>query len=181
MSIPIALVIVVAAATAAALLMAVVRRLARGPLLAEPTRGTTMITIVGTAFAVLLAFITLDAFQTYSTAKRAAQEESVALLEMFRTADFFPPDERDEIRNDFVCYGRAVVADEWPAMREPRGHSERVDHWVDHFSEDFHRLVDVRSGRERLGFEEMLQETRARTAGRSERLAQAAPSVPARR
>ena len=93
MNLPLALGIVVAAAAGAVLLLALIRRTADGPLLKEPARGTPMITIVGTAFAVLLAFVTLAAFQTYNGAKRGAESEAVAALEMFRTAALFPAKE----------------------------------------------------------------------------------------
>jgi hypothetical protein len=109
--------IVVGAAAVSVLLMAAVRRRLTAPLLNEPARGTPMITFVGTAFAVLLAFITLAAFQTYNGAKAGAATEAVALVDMFKSAGFFPALERDELRGEFVCYGRAVIHHEWPAMR----------------------------------------------------------------
>jgi len=63
-NVPLAIAILVGAAAAAVLLLVVIRRNVSGPLLVEPTRGTPMITVVGTAFAVLLAFVTFAAFQT---------------------------------------------------------------------------------------------------------------------
>src|SRR5437879_6152395 len=108
MSVPVAVVVVAGAAAVAFLLLTAVRRAAGGPLLREPTRGTPMTMIVGTAFAVLLAFVTIAAFQTYNGAKTGARAEAVALLEMFRTTALFPAPERDALRADFICYGRAV-------------------------------------------------------------------------
>ena len=78
MNVPLAIVVVVSAAGLAVLLMVVVRRLAGGPLLAEPTRGTPMVMMVSTAFAVLLAFVTFAAFQTFNGAKTGARSEAVA-------------------------------------------------------------------------------------------------------
>jgi len=135
-----------------------------------------MLTMVGTAFAVLLAFITLAAFQTYNGAKSGAESEATAVLDMFRTAEFFPARQRDDLRSDLTCYGRAVVSVEWPAMGD--GHSSpMVDVWIAAYRDLFARL-DLASARARLGFEEVLQEARARTDGRQERLEQASPSVP---
>ena len=176
MNLLVALAIVIAAAAAAALLMFAVRRHLKGPVLVEPARGTPMLTMGGTAFAVLLAFITLAAFQTYNGAKSGAASEATSVLEMFRTAEFFPADQRDELRSDLVCYSRAVVSDEWPAMGD--GHSSTlVDHWIAAYRDLFARL-DVSSPREQQGFEEVLQEARGRTDGRQERLEEASPSVP---
>ena len=176
MNVPLAIAIVVATAALAVLLLAVARRRVGGPLLFEPARGTPMITVGGTAFAVLLAFITLAAFQTYHGAKSGAQSEGVAVLEMFRTAALFPAEERDSLRSDFVCYGRAVAAREWPAMRA--GHrSPLVDRWIADYRGVFGRL-QLASPREQLAFQELLTEARNRTDGRRDRLSQTSPSVP---
>jgi hypothetical protein len=125
---------------------------------------------------VLLAFVTFAAFQTYNGAKGGAQAEAVALLEMSRTAQFFPVQQRDALRADFVCYGRAVVDAEWPAMRN--GHrSPVVDGWIGAYRDLWGRL-DVRSVREQLGFGELLTEARNRTDGRRDRLAEVTSAVP---
>src|SRR5215472_15357670 len=102
-------------------MFAFVHRRAVGPLLADSGRGRPMIQVTGTLFAVVLAFVILAAFQTYNGARAGAQSEAAALLDMARAAALFPPAQRDELRGDFVCYGRAVVNQEWPAMRH--GHS----------------------------------------------------------
>jgi Protein of unknown function (DUF4239) len=176
MNLLVALAIVIAAAALAALLMAAVRRRLTGPVLSEPARGTPTLTLVGTAFAVLLAFITLAAFQTYNGAKSGAASEATSVLEMFRTAEFFPANQRDELRSDLACYGRAVVSAEWPAMADGRS-VPLVDHWITEYRRLFTQL-DVRSPRDQEGFQEVLQEARGRTDGRQERLEQASPSVP---
>jgi hypothetical protein len=103
------LVIIVAAGAVAVLAMGVLRRIGRGPLLVDPTRGTSMATVVGSAFAILLAFMIIVAFQTYSGAKSAADSEGTAALEMFRTVAYFPAKQHDAARSDLVCYARAVA------------------------------------------------------------------------
>lgn len=175
-SIPIAILIMVAAAGLAALAMVAVRRLARGPLLIDPTRGTTMITVVGTAFAILLAFIIVDAFQTYSGARSAADEEATATLEMFRTAGRFPAEERGALRSDLVCYARAVAYSEWPAMRDGRT-SPLVVPWINRWNGALDRS-GLRTARERLAFSQFTTEDDARTTAGVERFREASPSVP---
>src|SRR5205823_13836334 len=102
--------------------------------------ATPMMTFVGTAFAVLLAFITLAAFQTYNGAKTGAATEAVAVFDMFKSAGFFPISERDELRADFVCYGRAVIHHEWPAMRRGQ-RAQLVDRWISAYRTAFERLT----------------------------------------
>lgn len=176
MSLLVAVAIVLLVALAAVLLLAWIRRRAGGPVLAEPGRGTPTAALAGTAFAVLLALITLAAFQTYNGAKNGAETEGVAVIELFRTAALFPDAQRDDLRGDFVCYGRAVVSQEWPTM-EHGDSSPLVDGWIYAYRRLFSRL-DVGSARERLGFEDMLQAARDRTDGRRDRIEQATPSVP---
>jgi hypothetical protein len=176
MSLLLAAAIVVAAVSVSVLLLAAVRRRLAAPLLNEPARGTPMITFVGTAFAVLLAFITLAAFQTYNGAKTGAATEAVSLLDMSKSAGFFPASERDELRGDFICYGRAVVHHEWLAMRSGKP-APLVDAWIAAYRTVFQRLT-LRSAGERLGLQDMLASARDRTDGRRDRLTEATPSVP---
>jgi hypothetical protein len=177
MNLALALAVVLGAVTLAVLLLTVVRRRLSAPVLNDPGRGAPMITLVGTAFAVLLAFLTVAAFGTYNGAKAGAESEAVAVLELARTAALFPPAERDELRADLVCYGRAVAEHEWPAMRDGE-RSVFVDQWISEYRDLFARL-SLGSVREQLAFEELLTEARARTDARRERLTQATPSVPA--
>jgi hypothetical protein len=109
MDLLVAILIVLGAAAVAALALALVCRRASGPLLADSGRGRPMVTVTGTLFAVVLAFVILAAFQTYDGARTGAQSEATAVLDMARTAAFFPPSQRDRLRSDLVCYGRAVV------------------------------------------------------------------------
>ena len=176
MDLPIAVLVVLGAAGLAALAFALVHRRAREPLLADSGRGRPMIQVTGTLFAVVLAFVILAAFQTYNGARAGAQSEASALLEMARTAALFPSTQRDPLSGDFVCYGRAVVDQEWPAMRA--GHSSSlVDYWVAAYRAEFGRL-ELRSAREQLGFQDLLNLDGTRTAGRQQRLSDDTPAVP---
>ena len=176
MSLPVALIIEIGVVAFTVLVVLAVRRVASGPLLREPARGTPMIMMVSTAFAVLLAFITIAAFQTFNGAKSGARTEAVATLEMFRTAALFPPADRDALRADFACYGRSVADLEWVAMDDGR-RSPVTERWISTYRDRFNQL-GLSSQREQLGFQELLAEARSRTDGRRERLTEATPSVP---
>jgi hypothetical protein len=176
MDLPVAILVVLGAAGLAALLFAATHRRAGRPLLADSGRGRPMIQVTGTMFAVVLAFVILAAFQTYNGAKAGAQSEASAMLEMARTAAFFPPAQRDQLRGDVACYGRAVVHQEWPAMQA--GHSSSVvDYWIGTYDAEFGRL-SLRSPREQLGFQDLLNLDSARTTGRQQRLSEDSPAVP---
>jgi hypothetical protein len=175
-SLAVAVLIVFGAAALVGLVFFLLDRALTKPLVPEAARGGPTLIVAGTMFAVLLAFVTLAAFQAYSGAKAGAASEANAVLDMARTADLFPPRQRDHLRADLVCYGRAVVDQEWPAMRA--GHpSPLVDHWIGAYRGLFPRLA-LTSPREQLGFQNLLDLANTRTAGRQQRLSEATPSVP---
>src|SRR5436305_11878031 len=118
------------------------------PVLLNPARGTPMAIVAGTSNAVLLAFVILAAFQTYNSARAGAATEANAVLDVTRTAALFPTAQRARLQSDFVCYGRAVVNEEWPAMRSGRS-SPLVDYWVASYRDEFGRLT-VRSPRQQV-------------------------------
>lgn len=136
-----------------------------------------MITVVGTAFAIMLAFIIFVAFQTYTGAKTAADEEATTTLEMFRTAGLFPAEERDAVRADIVCYARAVTYSEWPAMRDGQT-SPLVVPWINRWDEVLRRF-NPKGDRERIAFSHFEIEDDARTNAGVARFRAATPSVPA--
>jgi Protein of unknown function (DUF4239) len=170
-----ALVVVVSVAASVALMLAV-RRFARTEtFLADSTRGSGIYGMVGTAFAVVLAFVVLVAFQSYNSAKAGAEAEAVAVLEQFRTAEFFPAAQRDELQGELLCYARAVVHYGWPRMRDQRRSSE-VQRWVGKLKLTFLTL-DVQTPKRQAAFRQLLVEKDERTRGRRERLSEATPVI----
>jgi hypothetical protein len=176
-SIPIAIVIIAAAGALAAVAMVVIRHVVAGPLLADPGRGASMVAVVGTAFAILLAFIIVDAFQTYSGADAAADSEATKTLEMFRTAALFAAGERDAVRSDLACYGRAVAYSEWPAMRDGES-SPLVVPWINRWNRAVKRL-DLRTPQARQALTQFTIEDDARTDAGVARFRKADTPVPA--
>jgi hypothetical protein len=173
MALWVAILIVLGAAAVAFVIVSVARR---RPVLANPARGTPVAVVAGTSNAVLLAFVIFAAFQTFNGARSGAATEANALLDMSRTAALFPGPERDRLRSDFLCYGRAVVNEEWPAMRA--GHSSPlVDYWVGAYRTEFGRLT-VNSPRQQVAFQDLLTQAATRTNGRQQRLTDAIPTVP---
>jgi hypothetical protein len=175
-SIPIAIAIIIAAGAAAALLMAAVRRISNGALLANPGRGISVATVSGSALAILLAFVIVDSFNTYSGAKQAAQSEATTSLEMFRTAAYFPPAAGNTLRSDIICYGRAVAYSEWPAMRKAQT-SPLVVPWINRWDDELSRL-DLSTAREQRAFTQFGTEDDARTDAGVARFRESSASTP---
>jgi hypothetical protein len=174
MDLPTAILIVLGAAALAFSVVALVRR--GDAVLSNPTRGTPMAIVVGTSFAVLMAFLIVSAFQTYGGAKAAAASEANAVLDMSRTAALFAPSERKRLRADLICYGRAVVNQEWPAMRDGRS-SPVVDQWISAYRAVLGQF-GVRSLRDQTALQDTLTQAALRTSGRQQRLSDDTPAVP---
>ena len=124
---PIIVLAVVVVAVAAKLLVR--RRAPEGGWFTDLPRSAGSLSVIGTMFAVMLAFVILFSLQSYQHAKEGASVEAVAVTELSNVASVFPPPTSDHLRGGLVCYSRAVIHDEWPAMRD--GHSRAlVESWV---------------------------------------------------
>jgi len=89
---------------------------------------------------VLVAFVMLLTFESYSTAKAEAGQEATAVAELFHTAALFSPPSAGDLQGQLICYGRAVRDDEWRTMRHGR-ESELVKRWLDELDRSSERLV----------------------------------------
>jgi hypothetical protein len=172
----VALIVAVCAAAAVGLMYLVRRRSKADHFFIEIERGAGIFTFLGTAFAVILAFVVLAAFQSFNDAKSGAEQEATTVLELSRTAEFFPPEDRDPIEAVLICYGRAVIHDEWPALKDGR-RSPLVQTWVNGFQSDLKQL-DPRTESQKAAFLQLLEQQDKRTDGRRERLSEANRSIP---
>ncbi len=132
---------------------------------------------LGIAFAILLGFVVLQAYDSYNDAKRGAEQEAQALLELSRTADAFTPEEHELLEGTLVCYGRAVIEQGWPAMRDGGEGSPVVNEWGSRFR-DAAFQVHIRSLVEDAAFRQLLMEQDTRIEGRRIRLAEAIRVTP---
>jgi hypothetical protein len=171
---PIIVLVVVALAVTAKL---VVRRWAPvGGWFTDLPRSAGSLSVIGTMFAVMLAFVILFSLQSYQRAREGASIEAVSVTELNSVADVFPPQTTQRLHGGLVCYARAVINDEWPAMRKGRN-SELVESWVDRLHADFSSAVPNGS-RQEAAYAQWFDEAAQRRDGRRERLAEAAPFLP---
>jgi hypothetical protein len=169
---------VAACAAAAVGLMYLVRRQSKADhFFIEIERGAGIFAFLGTAFAVILAFVVLAAFQSFNDAKAGAEQEATSVVELSRTAEFFGPTEKDPIEGVLICYGRAVIHDEWPAMKNgERG--PLVGLWVNRFQGGL-KQVEPKTEAQKAAFLQLLEQQDTRTDGRRERLSEANRTIPA--
>ena len=135
---PIVFLLAVTAVSVIGLLL--VRRRINPAALARHNNVTIAVfSIVGTLFAVLLAFVVIVVWESEGEAEEHAAQEAGSLADLMRDAGFLPDPERTELRNELREYGQAVIDEEWPAMA--KGESSPHVHDVLHrFFESFSRL-----------------------------------------
>jgi hypothetical protein len=168
------LVVVVTSAVVAKLLA---RRRAPDPgWFIDSTRAAGALTVIGTMFAVLLAFTIFYALQNYQRARDGGSMEAIAVTELHNVADVLEGHQGERLHGDLICYSRAVVSDEWPAMA--RGErSESVERWVDTMVVDF-AATDPRNPKEEAAYGQWFDQQAQRRDGRRARASEAEPSVP---
>jgi hypothetical protein len=170
--------IVGGAAAIAIGVMYVIRRRARvDHFFIEVERGAGTFAFIGTAYAVLLAFVVLEAFQSFNDAKTGAEEEATTIVQLSRTAGFFPPAERAPIEGSLICYGRAVIHEEWPAMKH-EARSPIVQGWVARLEDGLQRLHPD-TPKQQAAFLQLLEQQDKRTDARRARLTEANRALPA--
>lgn len=161
----------------AVVVMLVIRRKAPpGGRLSSMESADGIFSAAGAGLAVLLAFVIFTVFESYSNARNAAGEEAVAAQQMYSTAAFFP-DKTDELRGEVVCYSRAVIHDEWPAMQREQ-ESPVVQGWIDKLDTSIQQAT-IRGNGQGAALEHWLQLSQDRTDARRTRIAEGLPFVPA--
>ena len=74
-------------------------------------------TTVGAIYGVLLAFITVIAWEQYTSAAENAAKEATAALAMYRTLSLYPDQEQaGKVAQTLLAYIHAAVDDEFPKM-----------------------------------------------------------------
>lgn len=130
----------------------------------DPDRAAGVFGVLGTSFAVLLAFVIFVALESYGNARETAGVEAVAVTQLYRTTALLAEPGRGELRDELVCYARAIIVDEWRTMREGR-ESAVVQGWVDALAATTAAL-SPRNARETVAYEQWFTQDAERRAGR---------------
>jgi hypothetical protein len=73
--------------------------------------------IVAVVYAVLIAFIVVDVFETYAKADEIATAEANKLSNLMLDSAGLPPQLGDKVREDLSTYIDVVVKSEWPSQQ----------------------------------------------------------------
>ncbi len=158
-----AVIVTAVALVSVALMFVVRRRMREDHFFVEVERGAGAFAFLGTAFAVLLAFVVLEAFGSFNDARTGAESEAMSVVELSRGSEFFATADRERFAGRLICYSRAVIDDEWPAMREGE-RSELVQSWVEGLGKAL-RQIDVHTPTQEAAFLQLLEQEAAARRG----------------
>src|SRR4051794_10601585 len=171
--------IVIAACAVSVAVTLVVRRSVRDEAKVQELdrRVPTVFAFIGTAFAVLLAFVVFEAFENYDKAREGGDTEALTVVQLSRTADGFVPAQRNNFERLLLCYARAVVHHDWPAMKTGELSSSEADLWSLRMRQAMLH-IDTNTNLRYISFFKLMDEQDNRTAARETREAQAGRNVP---
>ena len=118
MNVFLALVVVTASAAVAIGAILLVRRNAPdGSYFHDGDRAAGVCGVLATGFAVLLGLVVVLAFTSYDDSRAGAETEALTLAQQYEVANLLPPAAGRRLGSELVCYGRSVIHQEWPRMR----------------------------------------------------------------
>jgi hypothetical protein len=159
-------IVILSSAVAVSILLLIRRWSPHGGHFGDTSRASGVFTILATFFAVLFAFVVLFAFTNYDDSSDSAELEAQVVMQQFETAQLLSPEHGPQLSAQLVCYGRSVVYQDWPQMRD--GHVLGINTWDD---ELFRTLRDVNpdTPAEQAAYEQWLDQRSEREEARQER------------
>ena len=74
------------------------------------------ISFLATTYAVIIAFMLADVWQSYLAAQANTESEANSLLNMYRSAAALPAPPNEQVRSLAKQYATVMISEEWPAM-----------------------------------------------------------------
>jgi len=135
------------------------------------------VSVIGTTYAVLIAFMLSGVWNNLQQAGLNAEQEANSLVNIFRFAYHLPPASRTQIQDLARAYCRAMISEEWPMMAQekqsPTAHRLTQQLWSALSS------VQPRNASEQTVMDHSLSELSEMTEHRRIRLLQSRQHLPA--
>src|SRR5207248_5837739 len=129
---------------------------------------STFSQVVGTVYAVIMAFMLYTVWTQYQTAEANADREAQSSVNLYQLAGQLPEPDRSQIRKVASAYVHLVVNDEWKRM--PSGHMSRVAYsLLNHLWSDA-TSVEAATVSDRVLFDHILTELSNLSEARRQRL-----------
>jgi hypothetical protein len=170
-------VIVVSSALAITAMLLARRRAPEGSHFADGDRAAGVFGVLATGFAVLLGLVVVLAFTSYDASRVGAQTEALTVAQQYEVAQLLPRGPGGRLAAELICYGRSVVHQEWPRMREGT-QTDAMNPWGVALFRSL-REVEPDTASEQAAFSKWLDQRLDREAARNARIHGAAGVIPA--
>ena len=129
-----------------------------------------------TLAVLLLTFVLVQVFGSWSAVSDQETAEATATLQLFREAQLFDDVAvRAELEGDVVCYAISVAEQDWPAMGD-REVSSVPTYWGQQIRDI--AAAELRKRPLRAGAHDLIEHDGDRSTARQARLAEARPTIP---
>ncbi len=170
------LVVAGSAALAITALLLVRRRAPEGSYFNDGDRAAGVFGVLATGFAVLLGLVVVLAFTSYDDSRSGAETEAITLAEQYEVAHLLPPAAGRRLASELICYGRSVVHQEWPRMRDGT-QTDAMNPWGVALFRTL-RGVEPRTAAQQAAYSKWLDQRLDRETARSARIHGAAGVIP---
>ena len=170
------LIILAADAIAITAMLLVRRRAPEGSYFTDGDRASGVFGVLATGFAIFAGFVIFLAFTSYDQSRSGAEAEALAVTQQFETAQFLPAKVRPGLTGGLVCYGRSIVHQEWPEMRNGTI-GDAINPWSVSLFRSL-KLANPTTSTEQSAYDKWLDQTSDREEGRRDRIHGAAGIVP---
>lgn len=170
------LIILAADAIAITAMLLVRRRAPEGSYFTDGDRASGVFGVLATGFAIFAGFVIFLAFTSYDQSRSGAEAEALAVTQQFETAQFLPAKVRPGLTGGLVCYGRSIVHQEWPEMRNGTIR-DAINPWSVSLFRSL-KLAKPTTSTEQSAYDKWLDQTSDREEGRRDRIHGAAGIVP---
>jgi uncharacterized membrane protein len=164
------------AAVAITAMLLVRRRAPEGSYFTDGDRASGVFGVIATGFSVLLGFIVFLAFASYDQSRSGAESEARLVVQQVETAQFLPASVSGTLTGELVCYGRFVVHQEWPQMRDGTG-ANSLNPWGVAMFRTL-KTVQPHSDTEQSAYDHWIEQTSDREQARQDRVHSASGVIP---
>src|SRR4051812_15769848 len=178
MNVLVTLVVVsVSAGFAIGAMLLVRRRAPEGSYFNDGDRAAGVFGVLATGFAVLLGLVVVLAFTSYDDARTGAATEALTVAQQYEVAHLLPARQGRRLAAELICYGRSVVHQEWPRMRDGT-QTDAMNPWGVALFRSL-RTVEPRTASEEAAYSKWLDQRLDRETARAARIHGASSVIPA--
>jgi amino acid transporter len=170
------IIVVVSAALAITAILLVRRHAPDGSYFHDGDRAAGVFGVLATGFAVLLGLVVVLAFTSYDASRTGAETEALTVAQQSEVAYLLPGPAGRRLASELVCYGRSVVHQEWPRMRDGT-QTDAMNPWGAELFRTL-RTIEPQTAAAQAAYAKWLDQRLDREAARSARIHGAAGVIP---